>query len=105
MPNRPSDRPFGGLEDHLQQAAWSKLNQARGEFLAHMDREGQADTERAWEDALLAKADVIRGERVRANAEAIGRMVREGYAAEAETFRAMLGDRVKAKGGSVEKIA
>lgn len=80
IPNHRSDpADFGGLESYLEQAAWSKLNQARGAFMAHMDREGLDCTEKAWETALLAMADKIRGERIRGTLRAMGELIREAY--------------------------
>lgn len=54
--------------------------------MAHMDREGQADVEAAWEDALLAMAEKVRRQRDMANARAIGKMIRESYEAEARNL-------------------
>lgn len=59
---RPSD-DFGGLQNYLEQAAWQKMNQARAMFISHMDPHSLEDVEKAWEEALLTKADQIRKER------------------------------------------
>lgn len=65
MPNHRSDpADFGGLESYLEQAAWSRLNQARGWFVTHMDPHNQEAVETAWEDALLAMAGKVRAERL-----------------------------------------
>lgn len=88
MPNHRSDpADFGGLESYLEQAAWSRLNQARGVFVTHMDPHNQEAVETAWEDALLAMAEKIRGVRVRNNAEAMARFIREQYAHDSAAAR------------------
>lgn len=82
MPNRRSNpADFGGLESYLEQAAWSRLNQARGVFVTHMDPHNREAVEAAWETALLTMAEKIRLQRVRKNTEALAHFVREAFAA------------------------
>lgn len=81
MPNHRSDpADFGGLESYLEQAAWARLNQARGVFVTHMDPHNQEAVEKAWENALLAMADKIRGERISGNLKAMAKLIRDAYA-------------------------
>lgn len=61
-PRLPSDAPED-LDGYLQRAAWSRIGQAFGLFLTNMDHEPREDAERAWEDAILAKAEAILTER------------------------------------------
>ncbi len=80
IPNHRSDpADFGPLGSYLEQAAWSRLNQARGVFVTHMDPHNQEAVEKAWETALMTMADKIRGGRIRANMEAMAKLIREAY--------------------------
>lgn len=83
MPNHRSDpADFGGLESYLEQAAWSRLNQARGVFVTHMDPHNREAVEEAWENALMTMAEKLRGGRIRANMEAMAKLIREAYASD-----------------------